>query len=38
MLPNTESETDDSITEADFIASVNASNEDINAMIKKNID
>jgi hypothetical protein len=27
MLPNPETDTDDSITEADFIASVNASNE-----------
>ena len=27
MLPNPESETDDSITEADFIGSVNSSND-----------
>ena len=38
MLPNPETETDDSITESDFISSVNSSNEEINKMIKKNID
>ena len=38
MLPNETSDIDDSITEADFINSVNSSAQEINKMIKQNID